>query len=247
VRHYPRLGFLLNGLSRELENRVASVPQATATRPGEQRCARMLSSARRAMPDLTHLIEAWGYAAIFLIVVLGNIGLPVPEETVLTIGGYLAWQGHLRFPVVVLVALVSAVTGDNIGYWLGRRYGQRILDRLSTAAPERFERARAFILRYGAIAVFAARFVAGLRFMAGPLAGSSGLPPPHFFIANLLGAMIYVPIVVGAGYAVGYGFGDYIERLRRAAGDAERVVLIALALAAIIAWVVLARRARRRS
>jgi membrane protein DedA with SNARE-associated domain len=199
------------------------------------------------MPDLTQFIDAWGYAAIFLIVVLGNVGLPVPEETVLTVGGYLAWQGHLRFPVVVLVAIVSAITGDNIGYWLGRRYGQRILGRLTAAAPERADRARAFILRYGALAVFAARFVAGLRFMAGPLAGSTGLSPGRFFTANLLGAVVYAPMIVGAGYAIGYGLGDSIERMRREAGDAERIALGALAIAAIVGWIVLARRARRRS
>jgi membrane protein DedA with SNARE-associated domain len=212
-----------------------------------ERSTPMLSSSRHAMPDLTQFIGAWGYAAIFLIVVLGNVGLPVPEESVLTVGGYLAWQGHLRFPVVVLVAVVSAITGDNIGYWLGRRYGQRVLRRLMAAAPARAERARAFILRHGAMAVFAARFVTGLRFMAGPVAGSAGLSPGYFFIANALGAVAYAPIVVGAGYAIGYGLGDVIERLRRAAGDAERVVLVVLALGAIVAWAVLARRTLRRS
>ena len=170
------------------------------------------------MPDLTQFIDEWGYAAIFLIVVLGNVGLPVPEETVLTVGGYLAWQGHLRLPVVVLVAIVSAVTGDNVGYWMGRSYGQRILDHLTAAAPERANHARAFILRHGAMGVFAARFVIGLRFMAGPLAGSAGLAPGRFFTANLLGAVVYAPIIVGAGYAVGYGLGDSIERLRRGGG-----------------------------
>ena len=62
--------------------------------------------------------------------------------------------------------------------------------------------------------------------------------------AYLIGAVVYVPVVVGAGYAVGYGLGHHIERLRRLLGDAERLVLIALALAAVAAWV---RRGRRRS
>ena len=198
------------------------------------------------MPDLTHIIDTWGYAAIFLIVVLGNVGLPVPEETVLTVGGYLAWQGHLRFPVVVVVAILSAITGDNIGYWLGRRYGQGILGRLMAAAPAQAERARTLILRHGAMAVFTARFVTGLRFMAGPLAGSTGLAPGRFFIANLLGAVVYAPIIVGAGYAIGYGLGDAIEGLRRDAGYAEPILLAALALAAVVAWIVRARRARGR-
>ncbi len=58
---------------------------------------------------------------------------------------------------------------------------------------------------------------------------------------------VYAPIIVAAGYAIGYGLGDSIERLRREAGYAERLVLVALALSAIVAWIVLARRARRRS
>lgn len=199
------------------------------------------------MPDLTRLIDVWGYAAIFLVVILGNVGLPIPEETILTVSGYLAWQGQLRFAVVVVVAIVSAVAGDNLGYWLGRRYGQRILARLMAVAPERVDWARQFVLRHGAVAVFGARFVPGLRFMAGPLAGSTGLEPGRFFIANLLGGVIYVPVVVAVGYAVGYGLGDDIERLRRAMGGGERLVIIALALAALGAWIALARRARRRS
>ena len=199
------------------------------------------------MPNLSRLIDAWGYGAIFLIVVLGNVGLPVPEETVLTVGGYLAWQGQLRFPVVLIVAIVSAVAGDSMGYWLGRRDGQRILGRFIAAAPGRVERMQRFVVRHGMLAVFVARFVPGLRVMAGPLAGSSGLGPARFVIANLIGAVVYVPVVVGAGYAVGYGLGHHIERLRRAVGDADRLVLIALALAAVAAWVVLVRRGRRRS
>jgi len=198
------------------------------------------------MPDLTQIINTWGYAAIALIVLLGNLGLPVPEETVLTVSGYLAWQGQLRFPAVVTVSIVSAVTGDNLAYWLGRRYGQRLLARVTAATPARIERMQRLVRRYGALAVFMARFVAGLRFMAGPLAGSAGLGPMRFFVANLLGAIVYVPTMVGMGYAIGYGLGDRIDQLRRAAGRAEGIVLLALALAAVIAWIVVARRARSR-
>src|SRR5262249_27055015 len=61
-----------------------------------------------AMPPVADFIATWGYTAIFLIVVSGNIGIPVPEETILTLGGYLAWRGQLRFSIVVLVGMVSA-------------------------------------------------------------------------------------------------------------------------------------------
>jgi membrane protein DedA with SNARE-associated domain len=196
------------------------------------------------MPDLTPFIAQWGYAAIFVIVILGNAGLPVPEETVLTVSGYLIWHGQLKPLPALLTAIASAVLGDNMAYWIGRRYGRLALTRFLKIGPERIERMQQLVLRYGMLAVFVARFVAGLRFMAGPLAGSTGLSPLRFFIANLLGAMIYVPFAVGVGYAVGYGLGDRIERLRRFTGGAEHVLLAAIAVAAIGIWLWRARRAR---
>ncbi len=198
------------------------------------------------MPDLTPLITQWGYAAIFLIVILGNVGLPVPEETVLTVSGYLIWKGRLEAVPVILTAVTSAVIGDNVAYWLGRRYGRLVLTRFIKVRPERIERMQQLVLRYGMVAVFVARFVAGLRFMAGPLAGSTGLSPVRFFIANLLGAAVYVPVAVGAGYAVGYGLSEQIDRLRRAAGEAEHVLIAAIVIAAAAAWLWLGRRARGR-
>jgi membrane protein DedA with SNARE-associated domain len=199
------------------------------------------------MPDLTPLITEWGYVAIFVIVILGNVGLPVPEETVLTVSGYLIWRGHLEAVPVVLTAIASAVLGDNVAYWLGRRYGRLVLARFVKVGPERIERMQELVLRYGMLAVFVARFVAGLRFMAGPLAGSTGLTPMRFFVANLLGAAVYVPVAVGVGYAVGYGLGDQIDRLRRAVGLAEHLLVIALLLAAGLVWVWVSRRARGRA
>jgi membrane protein DedA with SNARE-associated domain len=196
------------------------------------------------MPDLTPFIAQWGYAAIFVIVILGNLGLPVPEETVLTVSGYLIWQGRLRPLPVVLTAIASAVLGDNVAYWIGRRYGRVALTRFLKVSPERIERMQGLVLRYGMLAVFVARFVAGLRFMAGPLAGTTGLSPLRFFIANLLGALVYVPVAVGVGYAVGYGLGDRIEGLRRFTGGAEHVLLVAIVVAAVGVWLWRARRAR---
>jgi membrane protein DedA with SNARE-associated domain len=194
------------------------------------------------MPLVSQFIEAWGYVAISVIVILGNLGIPIPEETALTVGGYLAWQGHLKFLPVVLVGLVSAVVGDNIGYLLGRRYGRLALAHWGRLSPERLARMQRFVLGYGMLAVFIARFVAGLRFMAGPLAGSSGMGFLRFFVANVLGAMVYVPVIVGAGYAVGYGLGDRIDWLRRMAGDAEHLVWLAVILVAAAIWLVLRRR-----
>ena len=189
------------------------------------------------MPDVGHLIGHWGYAAIVVLVILGNTGLPLPEETVLLLAGYMVWQGDLRLPVVLLVGILSAVAGDNIGYHLGRHYGPRAIDRYGHwvlgADPSRLESMRGFVTRYGPLGVFVARFLPGLRFMAGPLAGATGLRPIPFLMANVLGAVLYVPLSVGLGYALGLGLGDYMARVKRVVGDVEHIVLAVAVLAAL--------------
>jgi membrane protein DedA with SNARE-associated domain len=193
------------------------------------------------MSDLPALIGHWGYIAIFVVVVLGNVGLPLPEETVLAVAGYLVWRGDLNLAAVLVVGVVSAVVGDNLGYWLGRRYGRTALPRYARwvlGHPERLSAMEAFIERRGPFAVFVARFIPGIRFMAGPLAGGLGLRFLPFVLANVLGALVYVPVAVAGGYVIGYGLGDYVEQLRRVAGQVEYLVLIVALASAIglIAW-----------
>lgn len=156
------------------------------------------------MFDFNQLISHWGYFATVLFVILGNVGLPVPEESILVLSGYLARRGDLNLFLVIVVGIVSAAAGDIIGFWIGRKYGHVALDRYRHSLmvkPERLESVRRFLNRYSAFAVFAAWFIPGLRFMAGPLAGAAGLRPSVFVAANLLGAAVYVP------YAIAIGFG----------------------------------------
>lgn len=203
------------------------------------------------MPDLSEFVSHWGYLAIFLVVILGNVGLPVPEETVLALAGYLVWQSELRLWAVVLVGIVSATVGDNLGYWIGRRYGRAAVERYGhwlLLSPERLQSVWWFVTRYGPPGVFAARFVPGFRIMAGPLAGAAGLRVLPFMVANLLGALVYVPYAVAIGYAIGYGLGPYVERFRRGLGRVEHVILIVAAAGVVLGlgWRALrARRARR--
>ncbi|HUG38037.1 MAG TPA: DedA family protein [Candidatus Limnocylindrales bacterium] len=203
------------------------------------------------MGDPGTLIGQWGYLAIFVLVAFGNMGVPLPEETILMLAGYMVWRGELRLPLVIGVGVVSAAIGDTMGYWLGRRFGKAALQRHAAwifGGPERLEAMQRFVARRGPLAVFVARFVPGLRFAAGPLAGALGMPFASFLPANLLGAAIYVPLAVGAGYAIGYGLGAYVERARHVIGNLEDVVLLAALgfTMALIAWRV-ARRLHRRS
>jgi membrane protein DedA with SNARE-associated domain len=196
------------------------------------------------MEPLALFVEHWGYAAIFVVVVLGNLGLPVPEETILTLAGYLVCRGDLELKRVLIVAIASASFGDNCSYWLGRTLGVRAVRslRFNQATLETLLR---FVVKHGALAVFLGRFVPGLRFAAGPLAGIAGIPAAKFLIANVLGACCYVPVVVGIGYAVGRGVGPRLEHFRTTAFAVELAVLAAAILGILWALVMRARRSRR--
>ncbi len=193
---------------------------------------------------LEPFVEHWGYAAIFVIVVLGNVGLPVPEEAVLTLSGDLVWRGDLNLWLVLIVGIVSASASDNLGYWLGRRLGRVALGRFGLA-PARLAAAQRVMQRYGAWAVFGARFLPGLRFAAGPVAGITGIPAPIFFLANALGACLYVPVMVGVGYAVGHRAGRGLEHTLRTVVGVEFMALAAVALVIVGALLWRARRQRR--
>ncbi len=192
---------------------------------------------RAGMGILKAVIAEWGYVAIFAFVILGNLGVPIPENSVLWLAGFFVWKGRLSLPVVLLVGIVAAVAGDNLGYWIGRRYGQPAIERHGrrlSLTPARLDHMRRFVHRYGPVGVFLARFVIGLRFMAGPLAGSMGLPPLTFLLANVLGALVYVPVTVGEGYAVGYGYRRYVRGFLLGADKLEHVLLLGAIVLALV-------------
>ena len=169
-------------------------------------------------------VAQWGYAAIFLVILLGNMGIPVPEESILLVAGYLAWRGTLALPAVLLVGIVSAIVGDNLGYWLGRHGGRPLLlryGRYVRVSDQTLHRAEQIFARYGPWAVFWGRFVAGLRFLAGPLAWIAQMPFRRFFLCNAAGALVFVPVVAFVGYRA--------ERsLRAVLGTVERVDRVVL-------------------
>jgi membrane protein DedA with SNARE-associated domain len=174
-------------------------------------------------------VVAWGYAAIFVVVLLGNIGVPVPEEIVLLVAGYLAWRGALAVPAVILVGALSAVMGDSIGYWLGRTGGRPLLLRYGRyifIPPRQVRRAEQFFASHGRRAIFFGRFLAGIRFLVGPLAGIARMPFRRFFLYNAGGAVVYVPAVT----LVGYGAGRHLHALLRAVQRMGHLLLLVVGL-----------------
>ena len=193
---------------------------------------------------MTELLDHWGYLGICRRGP-GQRGRADSRGDSAAPGRLAASGGVLKLPVVLIVGVISAAAGDNIGYWLGHRYGRRAIEpfgHLAFLPPARMEKITAFMTRYGALAIFGARFIVGVRALAGPLAGATGVRPLTFVTANILGALVYVPYAVGIGYGVGWSLGDTIERLFT--GRVDYIILGFLVLAPIIGAIRF-RRARR--
>ena len=177
----------------------------------------------------------WGYLAIFCCVFIGNLGLPMPEETILLAAGFLAGRGILDFKAVLIVAIISAVAGDNFGYLVGREGGRRLLEHLSRTfkfVHRRYEHLRVFFVAHGNKTVFFARFLAGVRFMAGPMAGAAGMPFWSFFGWNILGALVWCGIMV----SIGYFLGDQWETVARSVHHMAPWVVLGLLLLAALTY-----------
>jgi phosphatidylglycerol lysyltransferase len=194
--------------------------------------------------QILHLVEQFGYLIVFLGVGIESLGVPVPGETVLIIGAVLAAQGHLNPAAVAAVAAVGAILGDNTGYYVGRRWGERLIRARGLRRiydPRRVAVAERFFQKHGWTAVFFGRFIAILRIFAGPLAGLHKMPWTHFVLANAGGAVVWVAAVVTAGLLVGGNLNSLISLVSRAG-----YIGLGLAIVLVVGFVVVHRVRRRR-
>lgn len=143
---------------------------------------------------MTHLLVQYGLILLFVVVALESFGVPLPGETALVAGGVLAARGQLSIAAVVAVAAAAAIVGDNIGYWVGRTGGRKLLERaplVNRYAGRVLPPAERFFERHGGKTVFIGRFVSILRFTAAWLAGISQMPWWRFFAWNAAGGIVW--------------------------------------------------------
>jgi len=178
---------------------------------------------------LEHLLHAYGYAAIFAVIALENVGLPVPGETILITSGIFAATTHeLNVLGIVIAAAVAAFGGSVAGFMLGR-YGERhVLHRLGLDERD-LRLGRYLFQRFGGRVVFVARFIAFLRSLAGLLAGANDMPLKRFLIASGLGALAWATSFGLAAYALG----REIEILSARAAVALGILVLLAAIAGL--------------
>lgn len=151
-------------------------------------------------------IQQYGYWLVFFGIMLENAGIPLPGETITIVSGFLAGNGELRYPLVLICPIAGAILGDSAGYWLGRWGGLSALEKIGKVfrmPSDEIEIAREKFRGSADRAVFFGRFIAILRIFAGPMAGLSGMSYPRFLFFNATGAIVWGTVTTGVAYYAG--------------------------------------------
>lgn len=175
----------------------------------------------------------WAIAAVFLVPALETalvLGLVLPGEITVLLGGVLAGRGDVPLPAVLAAAIAGAITGDVTGYLIGRRFGQKIVRR---RLKGKWTRAHAWLSKSGGWAVFLGRFLPFLRSVLPTTAGAMRVPARRFFLRDVPAAAVW-----GAGSTLlGYFVARDLEHLFDLARRFSLVILaVALAAATLAIW-----------
>jgi membrane protein DedA with SNARE-associated domain len=184
---------------------------------------------------IEEIAQQYGYWAVFLGILLENIGLPIPGETVTLAGGFLAGSDQLNYWIVLTDAVLGATLGGTIGYWVGRYGGWPLLvaiGRLFRVQEDRLVSLKNQFSENAAKAVFLGRFIALLRVFASPLAGIAQMPYPRFMLYNTLGAVAWASVMVTLAF-----FAGQVVPLEKLVEWASRFALLTLLI--VVAWIVI--------
>jgi membrane protein DedA with SNARE-associated domain len=188
-------------------------------------------------------IAQYGYGALFVLLMLGIVGLPVPDETLLLFAGYLAFKQKLAILPTVGAAFLGSVCGITLSYGLGRTVGTYLvgsLGHLIGVDEGKLQEVRAWYLRRGKYALLFGYFVPGVRHLAAVAAGSSKLSPAVFAFYAYSGGLLWSASFLAAGYFLG-------EEWSRLSAVIHRwlVMVGAVSLAGLAIWFLVMRNRRK--
>ncbi|HLI55162.1 MAG TPA: DedA family protein [Acidimicrobiales bacterium] len=185
--------------------------------------------------NVSHLLHQYGYAAVFVLVACESLGVPLPGETILVAAGIYAGTSHrLSVWAIFAVAAAAAITGDNIGFWIGDKGGYRLVRRYGHYVrldQGKLKIGRYIFDRHGAKVVFFGRFVSVLRTYAAFLAGTTKMAWRKFLPWNAAGGIVWAAIYSFVPYEVGGAINRVSSKVGIALGVAAVVVIVAGILA----------------
>lgn len=181
-------------------------------------------------------LAEYGYWTVAVVLLLENAGVPLPGETILLLASFTAYAEHkLHLPYIILVATAAATFGDNLGFVIGHYGGRPLLQRygkLFRVSAAAIARGEEVFRRYGGATILVARFIAGMRILAGPLAGVLRMHWRKFAIFNFLGAILWVTTIS----CVGYFFGQHWDQLVRLVRGANVALLVVAIVVIALFW-----------
>lgn len=158
------------------------------------------------MDTVAHLISQYGQIAVFCLLVLGIVGLPVPDETLLTFCGYLVYRGQFHFLPTVAIAYAGSVCGITVSYTIGRTGGLYLIHKYGPYVrftKERLDNIHRWFERLGRWTLFFGYFMPGVRHFTAVVAGTSELEPHVFALFAYSGGLLWVLSFVSLGYFLG--------------------------------------------
>jgi membrane protein DedA with SNARE-associated domain len=180
------------------------------------------------------LISKYGYIGIFVSLMFGIIGIPVPDETLLTFAGYLVHEGYLKLIPTILIAFLGSTSGITVSYILGRTLGVRVIKRYGKYfhfTEERLEKTHQWFEKIGRWSLTIGYFIPGIRHVTAISAGSSNLNYYEFAIFAYSGGLLWTITFVLTGYYVGKEWSKYVGKVE---SNAALIIGIILVLSAII-------------
>jgi len=193
------------------------------------------------MDAIFQWVTAYGYAAIFFLLMLGVVGLPIPDETLLVFCGYLISKGKMSPAAGFFAALAGSWCGISVSYTIGRTLGVGIVHRFGKylhLTQERMDRVHQWFDRTGHWALMIGYYIAGLRHLTAIVAGTSGLGFPSFAAYAWTGGLLWVSTFLTLGYYLGENWKHIADAIH------HYVIYVSLALLAAAAVYYVLRRKR---
>jgi len=152
------------------------------------------------------LVQDFGYLGIFIMMFLESTFFPFPSEVAMIPAGYLASKGEMNIMVAVMVGTLGSLTGALFNYYLARKYGRRGVLRFGKYfffTEEKLQKMEEFFVKHGSFSTFVSRLIPGVRQLVSLPAGLSKMPLEQFTIYTVLGAGLWVMVLVFLGYFLG--------------------------------------------
>ncbi len=198
------------------------------------------------IPLLQDISGPTAYLLIFAVLLACGLGLPIPEDVTLFVGGLLSYYGQTNVYVTIVVSMIGVLLGDTIMYVSGARYGRKIIARSFFAKllhAERLDRVQQYFHRHGNKMILAARFMPGARSLMFFSAGMLHLPYRVFLGYDGAAALISVPAIVYSVYYFGSEVDYVISRIKQVE---HGIIFVILGIVAILIIKALFQRLKAR-